>query len=111
MALEQNTSVDQIEILPTGHVHVRIGLAIYNGAAMLSRSNHRASFAPGSDIAAGMAEVNQHLVCDGRQPVNDGDIARVEAHARVAFTEAAVAAYEAASAAIAAAHEEAAVDG
>ena len=51
MALIETTKVDQIEITETNHIQVRIATIIEKDGTELTRTFHRCSFYPGSDVS------------------------------------------------------------
>ena len=57
MALSKETTIDQITVEASGVVLVREATAIVEDGAQLSKSYHRTSFAPGSDVSAQPANV------------------------------------------------------
>lgn len=79
MALTKEQAIDKIEIVENGIIQVRQVTRIMEDGNELSKSYHRSSFAPGSDVTA--------------QPSN------VQAIAAAAWTPAVIAAYEAQQAA------------
>lgn len=57
MALSKETTIDQITVEASGVVLVREATAIVEDGVQLSKSYHRTSFAPGSDVSAQPANV------------------------------------------------------
>jgi hypothetical protein len=51
MALTETTKVDQIEITETNHIQVRTATIIEKDGTELTRTFHRCSFYPGSDVS------------------------------------------------------------
>lgn len=51
MALTETTKVDQIEITENNHIQVRIATIIEKDGVELTRTHHRCSFYPGSDVS------------------------------------------------------------
>jgi hypothetical protein len=51
MALTETTKVDQIEVTETNHIQVRTATIIEKDGAELTRTFHRCSFYPGSDVS------------------------------------------------------------
>ena len=51
MALTETTKVDQIEITETNHIQVRTATIIKKDEVELTRTLHRCSFYPGSDVS------------------------------------------------------------
>jgi hypothetical protein len=51
MALTETTKVDQIEITETNHIQVRTATIIQKDGTELTRTFHRCSFYPGSDVS------------------------------------------------------------
>jgi len=51
MALQEITKVDQIEITENNHLQVRIATIIEKDGTELTRTFHRCSFYPGSDVS------------------------------------------------------------
>ena len=57
MALTETTKVDQIEISETNHIQVRTATIIQKDGAELTRTLHRCTFYPGSDVSNEDAKV------------------------------------------------------
>ena len=51
MALTETTKVDQIEITENNHIQVRTATIIEKDGTELTRTFHRCSFYPGSDVS------------------------------------------------------------
>jgi hypothetical protein len=51
MALTETTKVDQIEVTETNHIQVRVATIIEKDGTELTRTFHRCSFYPGSDVS------------------------------------------------------------
>lgn len=57
MALEKQTTVDQIEVTSSNHVQVRKCTTVNDGDSVIAQSFHRHSIAPGDDYSAEDARV------------------------------------------------------
>lgn len=57
MTLSKETTIDQITVEASGVVLVREAITIVEDGEQLSKSYHRTSFAPGSDVSAQPANV------------------------------------------------------
>jgi len=51
MALTETTKVDQIEITENNHIQVRTATVIEKDGVEVTRTHHRCSFYPGSDVS------------------------------------------------------------
>lgn len=78
MSLDRRTVISQREIAADGTVQVRFEKLIVDGDAVVSRQYHRASFQPGTPVAAQMAAVNAHLVQMGEAPVAESEVESIE---------------------------------
>lgn len=57
MTLSKETTIDQITVEASGVVLVREAITIVEDGEQLSKSYHRTSFSPGSDVSAQPANV------------------------------------------------------
>lgn len=93
--MHKQTVVDQIEIVRNGQIQIRMAKEVVDDdGSVLSREWHRSAVAPGEDIDAQMAAVNEHLTSGLNYPaVSANDIARIHAVADVTWTQDVIAAY------------------
>lgn len=82
----KQTVLNQIEITSSGVVQIRLGLLLVEDGKEIDCKWHRSMIEPGGDIDAQMNAVNADLERMGRLPVGTEDIARIKAHAGVAWT-------------------------
>ena len=103
MALVRKTLIDQIEVLANGVLQVRLNKCIVDDAtdAILAAQYHRTVIEPGTDPAAQMEAVNQHLRLMNEEPLGAESIARISRLAAVEHTQKVVAAHVARLAAMA----------
>lgn len=74
MTLSRRTVVDQVEVMPTGAVGVRIRKEIVDGDDVISSGYHRTAVASGQDAQAQMDLCNEHLQLMGCEPVAQAEI-------------------------------------
>lgn len=86
MISEQQTVVDQIEILRSGHLQIRFGLLLLEDEKVVATQWHRTSIEPGGDVDAQIATVNVHLIQMGKAVCPLEEIARVKAIVQVIHT-------------------------
>ena len=86
MALERKTYVDQIEIVRSGHVQVRMHKAIVDGDTVVSAEYHRTVIEPGQDPDEQLRAVNAHLaiMTPPWPAIPDSEWQRVRDHCAVA---------------------------
>lgn len=77
MALQKVSIIDQIEILSTGDVQVRIRLMVVDGTEVVASKWHRTVVPTDVDPVMQMAAVNEHLVAMGEAPLAAEDIGRL----------------------------------
>jgi len=88
--------IDQIEVTSNGTVQVRMHKLSSDGDLI---GNHRTALPPATDINSQVAAVNAHMATENYSPISDADVAKLTAICNAAWTEAVVAAYQAAQAA------------
>lgn len=79
MALAKDSIIDQIELLSSGHVQIRIKLIITDGDSVVAEKFHRTAFPPEVSPEAQMAAVNAHLAAMGEALLSDEDLSRLSA--------------------------------
>ena len=87
--------IDQIEVTQNGTIQIRMHKLSSDGDNI---GNHRTSIAPGGDIDAQVAAVNNHMATENFAPIPQADVDRLKAIATAAWTAEVVAAYQAAQA-------------
>lgn len=95
--IEKRTIVEQVEVLGSGIIQVRLAFLLAEGNEVYARDVHRISIPPGTDVAAQCAAVNRNLASLKKETITEADIAKIKAHAQLAHTPEAIAAYKAAS--------------
>lgn len=86
MAIEKQTSVNQIEVTENGTVQIRFAIDLVEDGKVIDRKWHRTSCPPGHDIEAQIAAVNAHLTAMGKEKVKTADVVKIRAHTDVAWT-------------------------
>ena len=84
--IEQQTIIDQIEIVRNGAVQIRFGLLVVENGVEIAHQWHRTLVEPGGDVDAQIAAVNTHLVQMNRLPCPATETARVKAIAQLVHT-------------------------
>ena len=51
MALTEDTIVDSIDVLPSGHIQIRKATRVFRDGVEISKSYHRHVVAPGDDLS------------------------------------------------------------
>jgi hypothetical protein len=59
--IERKTVIDRIEVERSGAVHIRLGLLLVEDGAEIDCKWHRTAIAPGTDVDAQIASVNNGL--------------------------------------------------
>lgn len=77
--IEKRTVVDQVEILRTGHIQVRLGLLLLEDGREIDCKWHRFSAGPERDVDAQIAAVNAHLAEMGRPEVDAEGVSLIRA--------------------------------
>lgn len=77
--ITKKTVVDQIEILRSGPIQVRLGLLLLEEGKEVDCKWHRTSIEPGIDVDLQMASVNAHLIQLGKAQVEIEDLSRIKA--------------------------------
>jgi hypothetical protein len=88
--------IEQIEVTSNGTVQVRMHKMSSDGDLI---GNHRTALPPATDINAQVAAVNAHMATENYSAIPDADVVKLTAICNAAWTEAVVAAYQAAQAA------------
>ena len=88
--------IEQIEVTNNGTVQVRMHKLSSDGDLI---GNHRTSLPPATDINAQVATVNAHMATENYSAIPDADVVKLTAICNAAWTEAVIAAYQAAQAA------------
>ena len=94
--MSKQLTIDQIEVTNNGIVQVRMHKFSSDGDLL---GNHRISLPPATDITAKITAVNTQMATDNYSAIPDADVAKLTAICNAAWTEAVVAAYQAAEAA------------
>lgn len=84
--IEQRTILDQLEIIRSGHIQVRLGLLLVEDGKELASQWHRTTIEPGGDVQAQLAAVNLHLVQMGKMPLALIEIQHIEAVSQLIHT-------------------------
>jgi hypothetical protein len=87
--------IEQIEITNNGTVQVRMHKMSSDGDLI---GNHRTSLPPATDINAQISAVNAHMATENYSAIPDADVVKLTAICNAAWTEAVIAAYQAAQA-------------
>lgn len=77
--IEKKTTVDRIEIVEGGLVHLRFAIVLLEGGAEIDRKLHRTVIEADTDLDEQMALVNEHLTAMSRNPVDEAGIAKIKA--------------------------------
>jgi len=88
--------IDQIEVTNNGTVQVRMHKLSSDGDLL---GNHRTSLTPATDINAQIAAVNAHMASENYTAIPDAHVVKLTAICNTVWTDAVVAAYQAALAA------------
>ena len=94
--------IDQIEVSNNGTVYVRMHKLSSDGDLL---GNHRTSLPPAADINAQVNAVNAHMAKENYSAISDADVVKLTAICNAAWTDAVIAAYQAAQAAAEAARQ------
>jgi len=84
--ITKKTVVDRMEILENGIIQVRFGLVLIEDGEEISRTYHRTSLPPGTNIDSQMIAVNNNLSDMKKETVSTTEIDKIKDHANVSWT-------------------------
>ena len=85
--IEKKTIVDQIEIARDGSIQIRLGLLLVEDGSIIDCKWHRTRIAQEGNVSDQMASVNEQLAKMGKELVSEADIARIQRHFDVEYSD------------------------